>query len=400
MRRLFFIAAFAATLAAIGAAPATSAAQGLAPGTIKLLGKNAMLVDAASGDGYVQITATEPGKFLIVGPVTLQADFKVSLGATEAAGPAAALDILVGGKQLTRFAVTPRAGTDGWKGRTDVKPAASVGFLMEVDPGPHAYEFKVSGADKGAGLFLVAKQKAKKALAANAPVVPAKPAAAAAPGATPRPTGEVARATPAPTPAPVGKSIDTLAATGRRADERIDRYPHQVSLLGGFQLPGDPVFSAGGFTIAEARWAVGEGRTWMVGLEAGAMHYGGLSAIDPRRALPQFAVNVDMTPVIVHGAWFAPIDGVARPYLAAGPGFVYGVSTKTTPSQTIHESKVGPAADVALGVELDFGATDFKEGRQKFLLEARESYANLAFTSHDYKQFSSTAIMAGLAMKF
>ena len=73
----------ASALAGLGllADASSGSAQGLAPGTVKVLSKNSTLVDAGTGDGYVQINATEPGKFLVVGPGTLQADFRMNLAA-------------------------------------------------------------------------------------------------------------------------------------------------------------------------------------------------------------------------------------------------------------------------------------------------------------------------------
>lgn len=385
-----------AAAAASGAFLRDARAQGLAPGTIKLLSRNPLVVDAGNGEAYVQITATTPGKFLIVGPGILQADLLVNLKANETNGAPTTLDILVGGKEVKRFVIRPRATADTWKGRTDIKPAAPVGFLLEVDPGPHAYEFKVSGSEPGAGLLLQPQAKAKRPLGANAPLVPAKPPtpiAAATPHAGPT-------ATPPPAPTPTPKSIDQIVATGGRpANARLDRFPREVSLLGGAALPGDSTFKTDASMLVEARYGLGDARTLAAGLAVGVQHFGGV-ATQPHLAVAPSAVNVDMTPVMLHLTWYAPLDGAVRPYVTAGPGFVYALSDWQTATKTIHESKVGPAADAALGFEVALGGTDFHEGKQKILLEARESWANVKFEAHDFKQYSSTEIMLGVAMKF
>jgi len=332
-------------------ATAAASAQGLAPGTIKLLSKNTVLVDSASGDPFVEINATEPGKFLIVGPATLQADLRVNLKASEAEGPQSSFEILVGGKELRRFAIKPRAGAETWKARGDAKPSASVGFLMEVDPGPHAYEFRFSGAEKGAALLIVPQSKAKRPLAANAPLVPAKP-----PAPTPTP-GTVAAATPPPVATPTPKSVDQIGGTGGRSvNAGMDRLGTEVSLLGGVQIPGDSTFKADASTIVEARFGLGKTRAFAVGLEAGRVHYGGLPAIDPARATAATALNIDLTPLIAHVTWYVPTDGAVRPYLAGGAGMVYAQSSMQTRTRTINESVIGPAADGVLGVEFDLGA--------------------------------------------
>ncbi len=391
MRRLLTFCAIASF--AIGAWDGESSAQGLAPGTIKLLSKNGVLIDATSADPFVQITSTEPGKFLIVGPATLQADFRVSLKPGEAEGGSSSLEILVGGKSLRRFAIKPRASADTWKERPDAKPAASVGFLMEVDPGPHAYEFRFSGADKGAGLMLVPQAKAKHALAANAPLVPAKPPA---PVATPT---AIAVATPVATPKP--KSVDEIGSSGgRSASARMDRLGTEVALLGGFGLPGDSTFKADGSTTLEARWGLGASRALAVGVSVSRSHFGGVAARDPARAVPASAVNIDMTPVIAHLTWYLPLDGLVRPYVAGGPGFTVAQSSMQTRTTTTNELQVGPAADAVLGVQFDLGASDIREGRQKILVEARESWGSAAFAAHDFKNFSSTELMLGVALKF
>lgn len=393
MRRLLTICALASF--AIGAWDGECSAQGLAPGTIKLLSKNGVLIDATSADPFVQITATEPGKFLIVGPATMQADLRVSLKPGETEEGSSSLEILVGGKSLRRFAIKPRASADTWKERADATPAASVGFLMEVDPGPHAYEFRFSGADKGAGLMLVPLAKAKHALAANAPLVPAKPPA---PVATPT---AVAGATPEPVATPTPKSVDDIGSGGgRSASARKDRLGSEVALLGGFGVPGDSTFKADGSTTLEARWGVGASRALAVGLSISRSHFGGLAARDPARAVPASAINVDLTPVIAHLTWYLPLDGLVRPYVAGGPGFTVAQSSMETRTTTTNELQIGPAADAVLGVQFDLGGSDIREGRQKILVEARESWGNAAFAAHDFKNFSSTELMLGVALKF
>ena len=89
-----------------------------------------------------------------------------------------------------------------------------------------------------------------------------------------------------------------------------------------------------------------------------------------------------------------------RPYVSAGPGIVYAQSSWQSRNRTINEAVVGPAADGVLGVEFDLGSGDTREGKQKILVEARESWGNASFGAHTYKDFSSTQVMLGAALKF
>lgn len=419
MRRLPSLATLTA-IAALAAWSGNGLAQGLVPGTIKLLSKNHSLVDAANGDSFVNLTATEPAKFLIVGPGVLQADFRVGLGAEEKEGIPATLIILSGGKELRRFTIKPRPSMDLWKDHSDVRPAASAGFLMEVDPGPHAYEFRFTGGGKGGALLLVPRAKAHKALAANAPLVPSKPGPAPTP--TPAATVQIARATPPPTPPPTPvqtpRSLDEVGpvpvatpngnhpvatATPEGATEGsapMGRYQWELALLGGYQLPGDATFKGQATGAVDARWGLGDARMWAVGLEVGHTQFEGVSPTDTRLAVEPFALNVSSTTVVAHLNWYAPTDGAIRPYLSLGGGVVYGQSSYLTRESTTNESKVGPAADGAIGLEFGLGSSGMHEGSPKILVEAHENYANLSFAAHNITNFSSTQVMAGIAMKF
>lgn len=377
----------------------------LTPGTVKLLSKNGTSVDPGTGDAYVQISPAEPAKFLIVGPGRLQADMRVNIAAGQTQGPVS-VEVLLAGKSLQRFRVDPKPGTVGWKDRTDVMPSMPVGFYMEIDPGPHAYEVRVSGAAKGAGLFLVSSTKARRPLAGNAPVIPAKPPApAVAPTAAPTPaagrTAVAAGPTPKPTPAQGGTSLDQIStAGGTRADSRMERLSYEVAFKTGLMVPQDDAFGPAIASAAEVRWNLGDARAFGLGLEVGALQLGGKDANDPRRADPRAAVNVALVPVAVHATWWVPMDGRLRPYLAAGPGFVYAQSTVDERNRTLTESTIAPLGEALLGVQLDLAPGDLREGRQKLFLEAKGTYFLLDFDSHEHEAFSAAGVLLGIEMKF
>lgn len=376
----------------------------LNPGTVKLLSKNGSAVDPGTGDSYVQVSPTEPAKFLIVGPGKLQADMRVNIAAGQTQGPVS-VEVLLAGKTLQRFRIQPKPGATAWKDRTDVMPSMPVGFYMEVDPGPHAYEVRVSGAPKGAGLFLVAAGKARRPLAANAPVIPARPPAAiATPAPTPS-TGPTAIAAAGPTPrAPPeqrGTSLDQIdTSRGVKVDSRVERLSYEVAFKAGVMIPQDDAFGAAIASAAEVRWNVGNARHFGIGLEVGAIQMAGNDADDPRRADPRAAVNLAMMPVAMHATWWAPLDGRLRPYLAAGPGFVYAQSAVEERNRTITESTVAPIGEALIGLQFDMAPGELREGRQKIFVEAKGTYFALDFEGHDHEAFSAASVLLGVEWKF
>ncbi len=371
-------------------------AQGLTPGTVKLLSKNPILTEAETADAFVSLSPTQPAKFLITGPVRLQADFRVSLPPGQAQGEPVLIDVFAAGKPLRRFKIMPKAGTNSWKETAASKPSAPVGFYIEVDPGPHAYEVRVTGAPNGAALFLVPDAKARRPLAANAPVVPPKPPA---PAATPAAAQtQIAKATPAPTPR--AKSLDDITATGRPADTPMERLSYDVGFKGGIVMPFDTTFAPTMAAGAEVRWSLGEARLFGLGLEVMRMQVGGVDGDDPRRADAPFALNVALTPVIAHATFWIPSEGRLRPYLAAGGGFVYAESLYEERNQSVAESTVGPAAQALAGLQIDLSPTDLREGRQKIFLEVKGTWLQAPVEAHDYAEWGSLGIVAGVDLKF
>lgn len=402
-------AVFALAGAALTAAPAHAQ---LTPGTVKLLSRNGTAVDATTGDAYIQISPTSPAKFLIVGPAKLQADVRVNLAPGQKTAPAITIDVLGAGKPLSRFRVVPRASAapGGWKDRTDLAPSQPVGFYMEVDPGPHAYEIRIQGAEKGAGLFLVPDAKARRPLAANAPTVPPKPPTPK-PAATPAPAG-TGTAVAANTSNPAGsgnaggastggRSLDQLDTSGgRRVDEALARLSYEVAAKAGMLMPGEKGFALAPATGAEVRWAFGRSKSLGIGLEVTAMHFGGIAGSDPRRATPEYALNLSMVPVIAQVTWWVPGESRLRPYVAAGAGVAYTQSVVEERNRTMAETGISPGGQAMLGVQIDLAPSEFREGGQKVFLEAKSSYFALDFAAHEHDAWSATGVMAGVQLKF
>ena len=81
-----------------------------------------------------------------------------------------------------------------------MKPAIGVGFFVDVAEGPQTYEFRLNGGgDLGGAVRVIDAAQSKRPLAANAPVVKAPDASAAA--------AVAAVATPGPTPAAVATPV-------------------------------------------------------------------------------------------------------------------------------------------------------------------------------------------------
>ena len=74
MKRLLLVAALC-----LHALPAWAQ---MAPGTVKLLSKNAVLVDTITGDAFFELKDDASAKFLVIGPDVLQADLRVNLAVT------------------------------------------------------------------------------------------------------------------------------------------------------------------------------------------------------------------------------------------------------------------------------------------------------------------------------
>ena len=193
-RTLGIVLGLAVAMPALAAEPGSVTPPAAAP-----------LVDATSGESWNPVAPSAPAVFTLTGPARFQVGFRMNLPADPAqAVPAGIVQVRYGGRPLSQFRMMARPGRDTWKAQTDFKPSAAVGFLVEVAPGDHTYEFRLNGGGAhGGAIRVIDASKSARPLPARAPVV-AIPAAAKvaaaptpAPEATPTP-GTVA--TPGPTP--------------------------------------------------------------------------------------------------------------------------------------------------------------------------------------------------------
>lgn len=394
MRRPLLITALAAFLGAV----ATPAAAQMAPGTVKLLSKNKTLTDAATGDAFIELKDDASAKFLVIGPETLQADLRINLAPADTRGKPILLVVLAGGKELARFRIQPVAGTDKWKDRSDIKPGRSIGFYVEFEAGPKAYEFKVSGATRGAGLLLVPKSKATRPLGPNAKTIAPRPTVVATP------TPAVAAATPTPTAAPVNTPVplDSIGKGGITADDvRRKRRTYQTVFKAGYAAPAYEDFSA---TIAmggEARWAFGSRKSVAASVEVMSFGFSALVPDDPGRAEPPAAVDVTLMPVSFGAHYLAPFESKIQPYAGAAATLAYGQSTFRQFDRTsVPESLVGFGGQLVGGVEYDLSGTDLQEGSRKVFVEAKGSYLTVPFEAHDYTDWSTLQVLGGISLKF
>lgn len=397
MQRFLTTAAVSAFFCAI----AFPAAAQMAPGTVKLLSKNGTLVESVSGDSFIELKDDASAKFLIIGPETLQADLRINLAPADKQGTPVLLVILAGGKELARFKIPPRAGTETWKGRIDTKPSQSIGFYVDVEAGPKAYEFKVSGATRGAGLLLVQKSKAKRPLSANAQTVSGRPPVAATP--TPAATA-IAVATPKATPVNTPVPLESIGATGAglsAADVPRMRRTYQSVFKAGYALPASEDFSGAPALGGEARWAFGKQKAIAASVEVMSFGFSALVPDDPRRAEPRSAVDIQLLPVSVGAQYLAPLQSRIQPYGGAALTLAYGQSTfRQVARDPVPESLVGFGGQVVGGVEYDLSGTDLQEGSRKIFLEAKGSYLNVPFEAHDYTNWSTVQVLAGISLKF
>lgn len=175
----------------------TAGAQAAEPP--KLLSRSALLIEEKTGDAYVRLSPAEPAKFLLTGPGRMQAELRANLG--EGAAPPMVVSVFLGGKVAGSFRVQPVASTDSsaWKGETVIRPSQTVGFHIDVEPGPQACEIKINGGPAGgAALLLGPAATAKRPLATTAPVVASRVASPMS--STPSPMAQPARPAAAPIP--------------------------------------------------------------------------------------------------------------------------------------------------------------------------------------------------------
>lgn len=374
----------------------------MAPGTVKLLSKNATLVDTITGDAFFELKDDASAKFLVIGPEVLQADVRINLPAGQATGTPTVFVVLAGGKEVARYKVTPKAGTDSWKGRVDVKPSISVGFYVDVEAGPKAFEFKVLGAAKGAGLLLVAKAKARKPLAAGAPVVSSKPVAVPVATATPRVVG--VSPTPKPTAIPVGTpvSMESLVGKGPTADQlRRERRTYDTMIKLGYATPSQSDFAGSPVAGGEARWAFGKHKSIAAGLEVMTLGFSAIVPDDPALPGPPTAVDVTLLPVSVSAIYLVQLESSFQPYLGVGGTLAYGSSAyRQLDRPTIAESLVGFGGQIAGGLAYDFSGTDLAEGGQKVFVEVKGTYLNVPFEAHDFTDWSTVQVLGGVSIKF
>lgn len=162
-----------------------------AQGAVEVISDDGSLVDATSGHTFARFSDAKPAVLRLTGPGRFHADLRVNLAGDSSPAPAPSpvvITVLADGKALASFRVQPRPGSDSWSGETGIRPSATTGFAIDVDPGPQPYEFRVRGAPPGgAALLVVASSSARRPLAADAPVVPTRSgkASTAAAGATP-----------------------------------------------------------------------------------------------------------------------------------------------------------------------------------------------------------------------
>lgn len=180
--------------------------------SVKVLSSNPSFVNGSTNEAYLRILPSEPAKLLLTGPGRVQADVRVNLSViggkiADGSFQVVTVDVLAAGKSVGRLRIQPKPGNQLWKNQNGIVPSASTGFSLELAAGSRPYEFRVDGAaSKGVALHLAPIGKMKTALAANAPVLPAQPA--------------IAAATPVPTPAfqvPIG--IDQLGGEARTNPE-------------------------------------------------------------------------------------------------------------------------------------------------------------------------------------
>lgn len=388
-----------ALLAATVFGVALPASAQMTPGTVKLLSGNATLTEASSGDAWIELKDDKSAKFLAIGPEILQADFRFNLGANEAQGTPVTLAILAGGKEVARFKITPRAGTETWKGRADLKPSLNVGFFVQVDAGPHAYEMKTIGATRGAAMTLVPKAKAKRPLPASAQTVQSKPAVVA----TPAPTAVVA-----PTPKPLATPINTpvplesLTQVGPKASElKKARRTYETVFKAGYVAPASQDFSGAPGFGAEARWAFGKSRTIAASIEVLNYGFSALLPDDPDRADAPAAVDVSLLPISVGATYLVPLESNMQPYVTAGATAAYGQSTyRQLDRGSIPEALMGYGGQAAIGVQYDMAGTDLAEGGRKIFLEVKGSYLGVPFEAHEYTDWSSVQVLGGISLKF
>lgn len=178
---------------------------------VQVLSPSASLSDGTTGDSYVRFSTGDPAKLTLTGPGRFQGDFRVNLATDKPPSPAdsAIVTILSSGKAVGSFRIQPKVSEATWKGEAALRPSLSAGFYLDVEAGPQPYEFRVTGAPAGAALHIVAASGARKALAANSLVFPARAPATTMAAAAPAEAAPLDAAPPM-----VGKGLSLKKVNG------------------------------------------------------------------------------------------------------------------------------------------------------------------------------------------
>jgi len=233
-------------------------AAALAAEAPKLLSGGAKLTESSTGDAYVRIAPSEPAKYLVSGPGRLQGDVRANLaaGGTFSSAEEMVVSIVLAGRPVGSLRIQPKASTDAatWKGETAFRPSEAVGFFIDLAPEPQLCEVKVSGGPAGgAALLLVPAKKARRALAASAPVfssAPLSPVAVTA-SATSAAPASVTATVPAVTQTPSGR--DTIPADRRGTAE-------SPASAGAGDARGRNAIFAGAGWLSHSEWGAFEDR--------------------------------------------------------------------------------------------------------------------------------------------
>lgn len=367
-------------------------AQAQTPGTIKLLSKNELTELQIGGqtETFAEITPQQTAKYLIIGPVTAQVDYRLHLPDDWQEGPETFLTVYLAGAARKKYRITPKlADNDSFASLQGVRPSAPMGFYLPLGPGAHVVEFKGElGPVEGASIQVVDSAKATRKLTEAPPDPPDSNDDNLKEG-----DGDL-------------KQVDGGTGTGSGnngkslADLKTDRDVFErrswgLGVYAGGLVPlGEDQKVGGNYgLLVHRRLPGGLG----LGLSASFSHFQESRPGDPAQGLSPTVIDFQFIPVQGHVSWHFPLRTRVDPYLIGGAGVAYGTSAFRQLQIEQDEAVVGIAASGGAGLEIDLSA-DFDgsaEGGQKIFVQATGSFTNVAFEAHDSDTIIGASLLAG-----
>ena len=390
MRRILVFAVL--SLFCLGA---TRVALAQARGTIKLLSKND-ITTVTLGDGsqqiYATVSSTRFAKYLIVGPVTVQVDYRLHLPPDWQKGAETFLTVYIANSPYKRFKISPRLSSSDELEMEGLTPSAPMGFYLPLGPGAHVVEFRPElGPVEGASIQVVDSANAYRQLSKPPPEPPTDNPAMTN---TATPVNDTNTAT---------ENVDAPAGV---AFEVVDKgsFEYRNWAVGAYAGALMPLTDDG--VLVGALSGVFLQRRLVSGLQirlgAGFAFAQESRPGDEATAVTPTLITLQTIPVTGSLSYYLPIPGRVQPYVIATAGAAFVTSRLEQIQIETKESAVGLWASGGLGIEVDVGL-DFDasaESAQKIFVQLAGTFASAEFDAHDLDSLVGVGLLAGAVYRW